>query len=72
MTELCDRCKCCSADYEMVPCWSCGGFCGDWDDDEWGNDGWCDACEGEGEIPVKMCCGSCDENGKHKPREVTA
>lgn len=68
--EICERCKCCSVVYEMVTCWSCGGFCGeDYDDgsDGW-DEGWCDVCEAEGEIPVSYCLGQCDEHGKHAHR----
>jgi hypothetical protein len=61
---LCDRCHCCSSVSESAPCWSCGGFEPEWDDD-W-DDGWCNVCQGEGEIYFMACVGNCDENGKHK------
>lgn len=38
-------------------------------EDEW-DDGWCDACDGEGEISVLMCIGRCNENGEHEKKDV--
>ena len=64
---ICERCYCCEVIHEEVPCWSCGGFEPDYED-EW-DDGWCDACQGELTISFLSCLGNCDENGKHEERK---
>ena len=64
--ELCKRCKCCSAVPESAPCWQCGGFEPDMDD-EWDH-GWCSVCEGEGKVYFLSCLGGCDDNGIHAQR----
>jgi hypothetical protein len=46
--EICERCYCCDAVWEVTPCWQCGGF-EEEDDPEWPYDV-CSVCGGEGEI----------------------
>lgn len=67
LSDLCQRCKCCTVMYEVVACPMCGGFCGaEWIEEDEEDDGWCDECQGEGEISVGYC--SCDKDGKHAKR----
>lgn len=61
--HVCERCYCCDAMSESTPCWQCGGFEPDWQDDDW--DDICSVCLGEGELFYMVCCGNCDENGNH-------
>ena len=63
---ICERCYCCDSASEEAPCWQCGGFEPDYDD-EW-DDGWCSVCNGEGRIYWNDCIGRCDENGHHKAK----
>lgn len=56
--EICERCYCCDLVSESATCWQCNGM---WEPD----DGWCDVCQGEGEIYFKACIGRCDEQGNH-------
>lgn len=68
---ICERCYCCDATYETYPCWGCGGFPFDEDDDdEWATP--CTVCGGEGEMSVLECIGRCDDEGNHKKKEVAA
>lgn len=68
-SDLCQRCRCCSADW--IHCESCGGD-GSFSDEEYGDPLWpehdrpCDICEGKGGWPG--CLGNCNENGVHERR----
>jgi hypothetical protein len=62
--EICERCYCCDSVWESSPCWQCGGF--EWDDED---DYPCSVCGGEGELTYKSCLGNCDEQGDHPKNE---
>ena len=64
--HICELCYCCDCSSESTTCWSCNGMT-EWDGDDW-DDGWCDVCEGEGEVYYWSCLGRCDENGEHKQK----
>ncbi len=68
---LCDRCKCCSTDWES--CEQCGGdgFLELYDHDPLYYDPDdtedCQWCEGKGGWP--LCLGNCDRDGKHSQEQ---
>lgn len=61
--EICPKCYCCDLVPESAPCWQCGGFDSD-DEDDYP----CSVCQGEGEIYWQACIGRCNENGEHEQR----
>lgn len=62
--EICQQCWCCDLVPESAPCWQCGGFEPEWDDDF---SDVCSVCDGEGEIFWQACVGRCNEQGEHAP-----
>jgi hypothetical protein len=64
---ICDRCYCCDATAGSAPCWQCGGFEPNYDD-EWDIEV-CSVCSGEGEIYFMHCLGNCDIEGNHHKTE---
>jgi hypothetical protein len=59
---ICQRCYCCDMVCEWAPCWQCGGFEPEPDDDFLDV---CSVCDGAGKIYFQRCIGNCDDEGNH-------